>query len=226
MVILLYFLFFTAIMKKIITDDGSITYFNEKYEEHYHSVSGAEEEAVKKFAEPCSIKERDEVNILDICFGMGYNSAAALDCFKGRKINIIALENDKNIINQIQNIDSNFSSYNIIKEAAKHLNYKDNKIEIKIILGDARETIKQLNQKFDIIFLDPFSPKKCPELWTEEFFKDIKSITKEQAILATYSCASSVRNNLKAEGFIVKDGPIVGRKSPGTIACLEHQDKD
>lgn len=205
-------------MKKIITKDSSITYFNEKYQEHYHSTSGAEEEAIKKFVEPCSIKERDKVNILDICFGLGYNSAAALDSFKGKKISIIALENDIDIINEIQNINSNFKSFGIIKKAVKDLEYNDNKISIKIILGDARQTIKNIKEKFGIIFLDPFSPKKCPELWTEEFFKDIKNLMSKNSILTTYSCATKVRNSLQLAGFKVKDGPCIGRRSPSTIA--------
>jgi tRNA U34 5-methylaminomethyl-2-thiouridine-forming methyltransferase MnmC len=38
------------------------------------------------------------------------------------------------------------------------------------------------------------------------------------AILATYSCAGQVKRNLKEAGFEIKDGPVVGRRAPGTIA--------
>ena len=41
---------------------------------------------------------------------------------------------------------------------------------------------------------------------------------KQNTKLSTYSCAKFVRNNLKEAGFAVKDGPIIGRSSPGTIA--------
>ena len=64
-------------MKKIKTGDGSYTFLNEKYGEVYHSVSGAEEEAIKKYAEPTKVAElakKGEVKILDVCFGIGYNS--------------------------------------------------------------------------------------------------------------------------------------------------------
>ena len=94
--------------------------------------------------------------------------------------------------------------------------YKEN--NIKIILGDARETVKKLNEKFDVVFLDPFSPKKCTELWTEVFFSDVKKLMKKNGILATYSCARSVRDNLRKLVFVVEDGPCIGRKSPSTIA--------
>ena len=94
-------------------------------------------------------------------------------------------------------------------------------MKIKLLLGDARETIKQVTEKIDFVFLDPFSPKKCPELWTDEFFKDIYTIMRPGSKLATYSCARIVRDNLTKAGFSVSDGPIVGRRAPGTIGIKE-----
>jgi tRNA U34 5-methylaminomethyl-2-thiouridine-forming methyltransferase MnmC len=55
-------------------------------------------------------------------------------------------------------------------------------------------------------------------MWTNEFFIDIRNKMKENGRLSTYSCARFVRDNLRQAGFIVKDGPIIGRKSPSTIA--------
>ncbi len=86
-------------------------------------------------------------------------------------------------------------------------------------MGDARKTITKLPDKeFDIIFLDPFSPKKCPELWTEEFLKNIYQKTAQGGILTTYSCAKEVRENLTKAGFNVTNGPTIGRRGPATIA--------
>jgi tRNA U34 5-methylaminomethyl-2-thiouridine-forming methyltransferase MnmC len=41
---------------------------------------------------------------------------------------------------------------------------------------------------------------------------------KKGAMMSTYSCARIVRDNLKNAGFEVKNGPIIGRRSPSTIA--------
>ncbi len=204
-------------MKKVITQDGSETYFSEKYQECFHSKSGAVEESFKKFIEPCKIKSGDR--ILDIGFGLGYNSLAAI--FTVKKISIISLEQDTKVLEAIKFLKvPNYlqKKFEIIKKVAKDLKYKDNYYEIKIILGNAVETINQLDGKFDAVFLDPFSPPKNPELWTLDFLMKIRKLMKKEAILATYSCARIVRDNLKAAGFFVKDGPIVGRKSPGTLA--------
>ena len=43
----------------------------------------------------------------------------------------------------------------------------------------------------------------------------------KKGILTTYSCARQVRENLKKAGFIVKDGPCVGRRAPATIALKD-----
>lgn len=200
-------------MKQIKTKDSSITFYSDEYKEYYHSLSGALEEALKKYVEPCKIK--DGMKILDICFGLGYNVGMAIHKFKNLKI--ISLE--KNILDLNIEVPQWFKeSYEKIKLCSKNLNYKDNEYEIKIIKGDAVKTIKKINEKFDAVFLDPFSQKKNPELWTVSFFKDIKKLMNKDAILATYSCAGIVRRNLKEVGFKVKDGPIVGRWAPGTLA--------
>ncbi|MBW2994548.1 hypothetical protein KY315_03965, partial [Candidatus Woesearchaeota archaeon] len=65
-------------LKQRVTKDNSITLFNEEYQEYYHSIHGAIEEAFEKFVKPCKIAElakTGKIKILDICFGMGYNSA-------------------------------------------------------------------------------------------------------------------------------------------------------
>ncbi len=210
-------------LKQQVTKDNSITLFNETYQEYYHSTKGAVEESFEKFVKPCKIAElakTGKIRILDVCFGVGYNSAAAIDAAlesnPNCKIEIIGLENDQNILDEIKNLNPAFKYYNIIKG-----DKSDPKIKLKILLGDARETIKQVKDKVDAVFFDPFSPKVCPELWTAKFFKDIKNIMNPCAILTTYSCARIVRDNMKANGFIVKDGPILGRRGPATIATLK-----
>lgn len=207
-------------IKRVITKDGSVSFFSEHFKETYHSISGTKEEALEKFVKPCNIK--DNYKILDVCFGIGYKTATALTIAK--HLEIIGLENDPAILHEILIVDNDLPSYEIIKKlaAAKGYCYADNQCTIKIMLDDARVSIKQLTKThpwyFHAVFLDPFSPKACPELWTEEFFKDIFACMRHGGILTTYSCARVVRDNLKKAGFTVKDGPCIGRRAPSTIA--------
>lgn len=218
-------------MKKIDTKDGSESFFNDLVGEGYHSNTGAIEESMEKFVKPALIK--DGFCVLDICFGIGYNTLCALH--EHSKLSIVGIENDIKIISEIKNVkvkEELSKDYELVKSVSKQIEEKsktkrNNQLEaessdnkgnkLKLILGDARQDVRKYSDKFDAVFLDPFSPKKCPEMWTKEFFLDIHNSMKSRGILTTYSCAKIVRDNLKLAGFTVQDGPCVGRRSPSTI---------
>ena len=228
------------------TKDGSITFYNEDVDECYHSTSGAIEEALEKHVNPSGILKlnKTKITIGDLFFGLGYNSIVAMEEIINlkpeQKIEIIAFENDINILNKIKELKLNnkYKPYQqlIIKlldskpEEKKNKNitkiqiYKleEKNIKIKLYLGDILETIKLIeDEKIDIVFYDPFSPKKHPHLWTENILKEVYRISKKESKLTTYSCARIVRDNMKLVGFKVQDGPSIGRKSPSTIAIKQ-----
>jgi tRNA U34 5-methylaminomethyl-2-thiouridine-forming methyltransferase MnmC len=220
-------------MKEFTTQDGSITLHNEKYDEYYHSKSGAIEEAFEKYIKPCRISElakKGSLRILDIGFGLGYNAIATIDkaieSNPACEIEVISLEKDDNIIKEIQKLNPCLKNYFIVKKLeydplTKSYLFEDKNIFFRIKMGDARDTIKSSEEKFDAVFLAPFSPAKNPELWTEDFLKEVCKRMKIEAILATFSYARQVRENLKKAGFFVFDGPVVGRRSPYTLAKIK-----
>lgn len=225
-------------MKLILTADGTETFLNEDLGESYHSQTGALEEAFKKFAEPAKIKERvkqSQLKILDICSGLFYNSAAALDLAGETKenqgIEIFALEKDWRIIEKVEEVNPPFVSYSFFKKFVKEIKKTKKKEEqtfnffcpkkkarIYLLIGDARQRIRELKRDyFEIIFLDPFSPRTAPEMWEVSFFREMYRVLKEQGLLLTYSCARLVRENMKKAGFFYIDGPRVSRRGPGTL---------
>jgi len=206
-------------MQFIKTKDGSYTVFNQKYQEHYHTISGALEEAFEKHVNAVGVE--NGFHILDFCFGLGYNSIAATK--DHRNLTIIGLENDSEIIEAIKNlsvpdeIEKEFTTFQNIAEKLEITD--DNNNTIKLIIGDALVSISSLPKDyFDRVFFDPFSPGKQPEMWSRKVFQKVRNVMKQGAKLSTYSCAKSVRKNMIAAGFKVMNGPIVGRKSPATIA--------
>lgn len=219
-------------MKKILTADQTESFLNEEVGETYHSQTGAVEEALKKYAIPCKIKElakTGKIRILDMFFGLGYNSAmaisVALEENPNCEIEVYGLEYDQKIINKIKEVNppiSFFKHYHKLVdnlEFKKSLEFKEGNVSVKILLGDAREKVKLLKDKhFDAVFYDPFSPKTMPEMWTEELFKEMYRVMKDSAIIATYSCARMIRENMAKADLVYDNGPIVGRRGPGTIA--------
>ena len=214
-------------MQKIITADNSETFFNEQVQESYHSYKGAVEEALQKYVIPCKIKEiaqSGSLKILDVCFGLGYNSAMAIDAAlavnPSCQIEVIGLEYDSEIISRIQEVQPPLQIYQYYKLlSTKNLSFQQGEVKVTVLLGDARETIKTLKENhFDAIFFDPFSPKSSPQMWQEPFFKEIWRVMNSTAIMATYSCARMARDNMAKAGLVYDDGPIWGRRGPGTIA--------
>ncbi|MGM5483522.1 MAG: tRNA (5-methylaminomethyl-2-thiouridine)(34)-methyltransferase MnmD [Nanobdellota archaeon] len=211
------------ITKKVKTKDGSYTFYNEKADEHYHTLTGAFEEAEKKHLEPSKPYINNGSTIIDFCFGLGYNSFAALKYAhkKGYFIKIIALENDNEIIQKINDIDlGTYSQYWNKAEIKDNHKIQTPGGEIIFLIGDAKEKINEVEnfRKADVVFFDPFSLRKTPEMWSEKVFKDVYRICSDNSIMTTYSCSRKVRKNMEIAGFKVEDGPVVGRKAPGTVA--------
>ncbi len=103
----------------------------------------------------------------------------------------------KNAINALKLIDFNF----------------------KLSIEDARTAVKNDSNKYNYVFLDAFTPVKCPCLWTIDFFKLIYEHLEDDGMVLTYSNSALVRNAFLNAGFYV--GKIYSdsaKKFTGTIA--------
>lgn len=209
-------------MKKIETNNGE-SLFLEEYGETVNPLLGAIDFSYRNYIEPVELK--DGMKILDIGFGLGYNSACAIS--KVSKLKIVGLEKDINIIKKIENIKvpENFEdSYLIIREAAGNLSYNDGSYDIEILTGDARKSILKINEKFDIVFLDGFSTLKSPEIYTLDFLNEVKKRINEDGTLITFNSSAIVRAALLQLGFKIKSFET-GKNSNGTLASLNKDFK-
>jgi len=214
----------------ITTADGTTTLFLDEYEQAMHSDSGAYEESLLKHIYPSGVLEleADKIDVLDAGFGLGYNVLALIHEFKVRKkqssMRIISLEKERYLLdfmNEIRFSDSRDEIYDFIKKVYGNGKGTIENISFEILFGDGREAIKKMEEiKFDAVFQDPFSPSKNPEMWSVDYFRCLKKIMAEKAILTTYSSADHIRRAMLEAGFIVGAGPSVGRKREGTIASI------
>ena len=217
-----------------LTADGSFTFFSSEFGEFFHSTQGAKEEALVKFVEPCQIAQKAQqpvVRLLDVCYGLGYNSAAALEVIWATNPNchveLMALELDATvpksaIAHNLLNVWSQ-PIPEVLEVLATSLKVQTNQLHAQLLLGDARVTLGQLRQsnfQADAIFLDPFSSRRCPQLWTVEFCQELAHCCTPTGRLATYSCAASVRSALLVAGFKIGFTPPLRGRQPGTIASL------
>ncbi len=220
---------------KIKTADGTETFINQEFNEAYHSTkAGAYTESLLKFVLPCRIdqlaKNQNQIDILDIGFGLGYNVAVAIEVATKNNpdifLKIISVEKDKDIFSKIKQLELPSNLQNIYSQILsgqfKDYTYtaKGKNFELTILFGEARQVIKKIDHKFDAVFYDAFSPKVNTEMWTVELFKKVKDLMKEDAILATYSASLAVRKGLIEAGFKIGLIEPVGRKNFSTVATI------
>ncbi len=206
----------------IVTEDGTVTLYSAEYGQAYHSTQdGALTESLAKHVIPALHLQQGKahVNILDINYGLGYNTLATLYYIRKHNldvtVHILSPELDEALVRSLKAFDypSEFDEMKAVIEAISYnLHYEDEQFTIEVMIGDARKTIKKLltphsslltdniETRFDIVYQDAFSPKANPLLWTREWFADLGALCADDAILTTYSVAAATRMGLHENG--------------------------
>jgi tRNA U34 5-methylaminomethyl-2-thiouridine-forming methyltransferase MnmC len=222
------------------TKDGSFTFFSTEFGETFHSDLGAKAEAFEKFALATDLPQKAQnpsIRLLDVCYGLGYNTAAALETIWSINPNcyveIYGLELDPTVpvgalAPEVLNHWST-SVGTILKHLALEHTCQQVHLGAHLLLGDARQTLPKILQsgfQADAIFFDPFSPRRCPQLWTVEFFQIVVQCLAPDGKLSTYSRSASVRSAMKLAGLCIGtiplgNNPLPHEWSQGTIAAWQ-----
>ncbi|MEM9906556.1 MAG: MnmC family methyltransferase [Cyanobacteria bacterium P01_D01_bin.44] len=225
-----------------LTADGSYTFFSEEFGEWFHSREGAYAEAHQTYVTVTQLEKRaaatEEIALLDVCYGLGYNTAAALEAIwqvnPVCKVTLRALEINPEVPKSAvtHHLTQAWSSLvqTLLATLADQQQVRtlpDRAIDAALLIGDARQTIQTLvgeGYQADVIFLDPFSPTRCPQLWTVEFIQLVARCLKSDGRLATYSCAAAARTALTLAGLSIGSTQAAGRRWPGTVASYRALD--
>lgn len=224
------------------TDDGSYSIksrlINNKVET-LHTQSGAISESFKKFIAPLKLDYNEDIAILDICAGLGYNSSAAIfdflkhtDNTTNLKIDMVEISPETLAAGMI--VPSPIAEHDIVKKAIESqlilsgfasLNLEKTSIpeniNINVFIEDARLTVQSLpDNTYDAIFLDPFSQTMAPELFSCDLFREFNRLIRDDGIVTTYTSSAPVRGGFLEAGFHIGEGPVFGRFQGGTIASL------
>ena len=224
--------------KKHTTKDGSLSLYSLSYEEGFHDKDGALRESINKYLLPAQLEQfsnAEKIVVLDVCMGLGYNTGCILEELLQSNIKIEwhGLEIDEKPLNIglkekiFQEIWSPkvLHFFNSLNKSGK---WTEGFNEGTIHWGDARHKIFQIQDslRFDLILLDPFSPQKCPELWSEEFIYLLAERLSKKGRLITYSTAASIRASFKRAGLniysIVPSIDDQGKWSSGTVALKKQ----
>lgn len=126
------------------TGDGSVGLFDNGVNDIYHSSLGAYKEAIEKFVLPAQLERFKNKNckVLDICYGIGYNTKALLK---------YSIENNLNIKFKIDAIEMNkelieLSPFIKFPDKSNFSNEID-KFILKSILNEIKIDLKNINEK-------------------------------------------------------------------------------
>ena len=201
----------------ITTSDGSKTIQIEDWNEQYHSVHGAVQEAEHVFIKNgLQFFRNREISILEMGFGTGLNALISLIRSKelNLKVNYTGVEAypvAKDELEQLNYI-SCLNAIHLKKEFAS-MHSSDWGIDILVsqdfILKKERQLFSEIAycNAFDLIYFDAFGARVQPELWTIDIFEKMYRAMKSDSILVTYSAKGSVRRAMQAVGFEVERLP-------------------
>ncbi len=211
---------------RITTADGSSTLYHPGFRQHFRSLAGAKSESLCKFVEPSLLPRRlddGSVRLLEIGFGLGTNVKVAMQCCREKRgrLEIISLEQDIRVLEAASRLGGDDSpDLLLISELSSTGSYEKDGILVKLKIGDARKLLPQIEGKFDIIFLDGFSPDCNPELWSYDFLRILVSKLAPTGSLVSYCAAFPFRSALLRCGLQVGESIPFGRRRGGTVASF------
>jgi tRNA U34 5-methylaminomethyl-2-thiouridine-forming methyltransferase MnmC len=205
--------------KIITTSDGSTTIQIVEWNEQYHSIHGAIQEAYHVFIKNgLSLYKDRDLSILEIGFGTGLN--ALITFIEAQKINlkiqytgVEAYPVNLSEIKQLNYVEQlHASNYEDIF-LKMHASNWENSIEISPAFGLLKQQKDFMSIKkeaaYDLIYFDAFGARVQPELWTEDLFSIMHAALNTKGVLVTYAAKGSVRRAMLAVGFEVErlEGP-------------------
>lgn len=229
--------------KWVQSGDGSYTAYSSEYDEHYHSTKdGALNESLKKHIEPAFAlhSEKDHLRIIDICFGLGFNTLLSLywrdTYFPDKTVEIYSPELDGDLVASLVDFPypEIFEPYrNVIADIATLGGYEDERTRITVEITDARAAMRELEEGWDVCYQDAFSPSANPVLWTKEYFADVARLMGEDGIVTTYSTALATRLALYENGFNIylnrgegyRNATIAARRELGGVEKVDMAHK-
>ena len=172
---------------------------------------------------------RPGFRIAELGFGTGLNAMAALDCWRSSGIaGPLRFTSFERFPMAPAGAARALKAYPGLADLAAPAlaaleggdTFTSDDLILRVIIGDARETLPHWQDQADAWFLDGFSPAKNPDLWEPRLMAEVASHTAPGGTAATYTAAGHVRRALSDAGFVVDRAPGFGKKRHMTRARL------
>ena len=230
----------------VITASGAPAMRDRLTGELMHPLVGPLVEAPRLYIEPSRLKERlsqddsaDPLVLLDVGLGAGSNAVHAWRLAQSlprvaRRLSILSFDRSLAALElalapehrKAFGLDGDaFLAAEALLEDGGH---ESERVTWSLHLGELVPVLQALATErprvADIVYWDPFSPRKNPDLWTLTAFTALRALCRDGVTLHTYSRATSVRTALLLAGFVVGESDAVGGGRQGTCAALSVSD--
>lgn len=208
--------------------------FSVQFDDVYFSRASGIAETRHVFLEQNRLRERWQdysrpvFTIAETGFGTGLNFLCAWQCWRETapphaRLHFVSTEKFPLSQEELRRALSlwpeleSFSSallqqYRRITPGWQRLEFEGGHVVLTLLVGDARETLPQLQAQVDAWFLDGFSPAKNPEMWQQEVFDQLARLAAPGCTLATFTSAGFVRRGLTHAGFAMEKVTGFGSK--------------
>lgn len=219
------------IQNKIIAKDGSTTFWNKNYKDYYHPKAGAFTQAQALFIKHSQLEKRllkEDVHLLDIGFGMGYNTFLSVEVAQktgSHALHVNALDQDRMLLQSSASVMSHTLHVKMLEALYEESFYKEHNVTIDFYNAEARYALSTMKGLFDVIFLDPFLESNNASLVTLEFFQMLKKLLKKEGVLVCSTFLHVVQVGLIKAGFQVRIANDKTSDIKGIVAIHSTQEE-
>jgi tRNA U34 5-methylaminomethyl-2-thiouridine-forming methyltransferase MnmC len=179
------------------------TVFDAEVGECFKSMHSAGEESDVVFLQPGILEHPNfhplkKFRILELGFGLGSNFSLLLQ--KNLAVEYVGIERDFSGLAFFLNASPNSD----LEALYRNRSLIRGNVKARLIEADFFTALESLDEKFDCVFFDPFSPKANPDCWQEKLFHLSYQCLNPQGRLVTYSVSRAAKDMAVNAGFHIQ----------------------
>lgn len=215
----------------VLNADG--TPVSTRFDDIYYSGSSPLDQARDVFLYgnqlPYRWQGRRQFTVLETGFGLGHNFLALWQAWRAdpdrcARLHVVSIEahpfTHSDLSRHLKRLDGStlelanclIRAWPVLTPGIHRLEFERGAVTLTLAFGSISRVAKQLELGFDACFLDGFSPRVNPEMWTSQVFRQLARLANRDATLATWCSAGHVRRGLQDAGFLIEREAGVGGK--------------
>ncbi|UWQ21278.1 tRNA (5-methylaminomethyl-2-thiouridine)(34)-methyltransferase MnmD [Jannaschia sp. W003] len=187
-----------------------------RFDDPYYSLRGGAEETAHVFlgGNDLPARLRPGFRVAELGFGTGLNALVLAAAWDGPAIAMTSFELHPMARADMARALAAFHALDAapLLDAWPSERIALGSVDLRLVFGDARETLPAWEGRADAWFLDGFAPARNPELWEDALMAEVARHTAPGGTFATYTAAGHVRRALEAAGFHVERRPGYANK--------------